>query len=146
MFRGRSTHNLDDKGRLIIPARFREVLKAQHDDRLVITNLRRCLVAYPFEEWRSIENKAASLSDVDEHIKAFLRLIISGAAECPVDRQGRVLVPPSLREYARLEKEIVLVGMLKHFEIWDKSLWDEELKRSRDNYAEISAYMSQTGL
>ncbi|MFH1146811.1 MAG: division/cell wall cluster transcriptional repressor MraZ [Pseudomonadota bacterium] len=146
MFRGRSTHALDDKGRIIIPARFRDVLKAQYDDRLVITNLRLCLVAYPFEEWRSIEDKAASLSDIDEHVKAFLRLIISGAIECPVDRQGRVLVPPSLREYARLEKEIVLVGMLKHFEIWDKSLWDEEMQRSRDNYTQISAYMAQTGL
>ncbi len=138
MFRGRSTHSLDDKGRVMIPTRFREVLKAQYDDRLVITNRHSCLVAYPFEEWRLFENKAADLSDINEDVKAFLRLYVSGAVECPVDRQGRVLIPPSLREYASLGKEIVLAGMLKNFEIWDKSLWDEELNRARANYPHLS--------
>ena len=146
MFRGRSTHTLDSKGRLIIPARFREVLRAGYDDRLIITNLHRCLVAYPFEEWRLIENKTASLSAIDENVKAFLRLFISGAVECPLDRQGRVLIPPSLREYADLNKEIVLAGMLKNFEIWDKALWDEEINKSRENYPQLSATLAQIGI
>ncbi len=146
MFRGRSAHSLDSKGRIIIPARFREVLKARYDDGLVVTNLHRCLVAYPFEEWRLIENKAASLSDIDENVKAFLRIFISGAVECPLDRQGRVLIPPSLREYASLEKEVILAGMLKNFEIWDKALWDEEIKKSRDNYQQLTVTLAQIGL
>lgn len=138
-FRGRSTHNLDDKGRLIIPSRFREVFRARYnDERFILTNLRQCLVAYPWEEWRIIEDKAAAVSDIDESVKAFLRFFISGAVEVTLDRQARVLIPPSLREYAGLEKEIVLVGLVKNFEIWDKSLWDQELEKTRSNYDQIT--------
>lgn len=146
MFRGRSTHSLDSKGRLIIPARFREVLKAEYDHRLIVTNLHHCLAAYPFERWCLIEDKVAALSDIDETVKSFLRLVISGAVECPLDRQGRILIPPSLREYAGLQKEIVLAGMLKNFEIWDKALWDEEIKKSQDNYPQTSVTLAQIGL
>ncbi len=145
MFRGRSSHSLDDKGRIIIPSRFREVLKAKYDDRLVVTNGQHCLVAYPFEEWRLIENKVASLSDIDENVQAFLRLFISGAVESPLDRQGRFLIPPSLREYASLDKEIILAGLVKKFEIWDKTLWDEEIAKARNNYQQLSTTLSQIG-
>lgn len=143
-FRGRSTHSLDDKGRLIVPARFREVFKAKYnDDRFILTNLRQCLVAYPWDEWRIIEDTATSVADIDENVKAFLRFFISGAVEISSDRQGRVLIPPSLREYAGLEKEIILAGLGKTFEIWDKARWDEEMEKTRTNFGQISKDVAQ---
>ena len=101
MFRGRSIHTLDAKGRIRIPTRFRDILKTRYEDRFVITNLDRCLVAYPLQEWEIIEEKLGSLSLVRQDVKAFQRFFISGATECSFDKQGRVLIPQTLREIGR---------------------------------------------
>ncbi|MCG6919329.1 MAG: division/cell wall cluster transcriptional repressor MraZ [Deltaproteobacteria bacterium] len=146
MFRGRSIHTLDAKGRIRIPTRFRDTLKARYDDRLVITNLDRCLIAYPLQEWEIIEEKLGSLSLVRQDVKAFQRFFISGATECSFDKQGRILIPQTLREHASLEREVVLAGMLRSFEVWSKDLWDEEIKRAHDNFAEITTTLAELGI
>ncbi len=146
MFRGRSVHTLDAKGRIRIPTRFRDILKTRYEDRFVITNLDRCLVAYPLQEWEIIEEKLGSLSLVRQDVKAFQRFFISGATECNFDKQGRILIPQTLREHASLDREVVLAGMLRSFEVWSKELWDSEIKRAHDNFAEITATLAELGI
>ncbi|MGD8530713.1 MAG: division/cell wall cluster transcriptional repressor MraZ [Syntrophobacterales bacterium] len=146
MFRGRSVHTLDAKGRIRIPTRFRDILKTRYEDRFVITNLDRCLIAYPLQEWEIIEEKLGSLSLVRQDVKAFQRFFISGATECNFDKQGRILIPQTLREHASLEREVVLAGMLRSFEVWSKDLWDEEIKRAHDNFAEITTTLAELGI
>ncbi len=146
MFRGRFEHLIDAKGRVSIPAKFRELLAEKYDDRLIITNFDRCLVAYPYEEWRVLEEKISSLSLVKKEVKAFQRFFISGAVECPIDKLGRVLIPPSLRDYAQLEKNVIFAGMLKRFEIWSKERWIEEIKRSEEDFESIAAVLADLGL
>ena len=146
MFRGRSIHTLDAKGRIRIPARFRDILKTRYEDRLVITNLDRCLVAYPLQEWETIEEKLGSLSLVRQDVKAFQRFFISGASECNFDKQGRVLIPQTLRDQASLEREVVLAGMLRSFEIWSKDYWDQEIKTAHNNFLQITTTLAELGI
>ncbi|MFO7601972.1 MAG: division/cell wall cluster transcriptional repressor MraZ [Candidatus Desulfacyla sp.] len=137
MFRGRSNHILDDKGRLAIPTRFREVLDQKGDDCLVVTSKDRCLWAFAKEDWQVLEDKAANLPLFDKAGIAFLRGFISSAVECRV-KNGRITLPPSLKEDAGLQKEVVLAGQLKKFEIWDRGRWDEEFERVKDGFPEAS--------
>ena len=146
MFRGRSIHTLDAKGRIRIPTRFRDILKTRYEDRFVITNLDRCLVAYPLQEWEIIEERLGSLSLVRQDVKAFQRFFISGASECNFDKQGRVLIPQTLREHASLEREVVLAGMLRSFEIWSKDYWDQEIKTAHDNFSQITSTLAELGI
>ena len=146
MFRGRSIHTLDAKGRIRIPTRFRDILKTRYDDRFVITNLDRCLIAYPLQEWETIEEKLGSLSLVRQDVKAFQRFFISGATECSFDKQGRVLIPQTLREHASLEREVILAGMLRSFEVWSKDFWTEEIKRAQDNFTQITSTLAELGI
>ncbi len=146
MFRGRSVHSLDQKGRVAIPARFREVIRANGDERLVITNLDRCLVAYPFEEWRKLENEAAKLSSVEPQVLAWMRYFISGATEVNLDKQGRVLISPDLRKFAGLADKVTLSGMLNRFEIWDQERWEQEMERSQAGFEDISRSLAQLGI
>ncbi len=124
MFRGRYTHGIDSKGRLSIPSRFRETLSERYDSRLVITTYDSCLIAYPLAEWQLLEEKVAALPEFKKDTKAFLRFFYSSATDCPIDKLGRVLIPQALRDYAKLEKDVILVGALRHMEIWSKALWD----------------------
>jgi MraZ protein len=146
VFRGRYEHTIDAKGRLSVPARFRELLVERYDDRLVITNFDRCLVAYPQTEWQLIEEKLASLPMASPEVTAFTRFFISGATECEIDKLGRILVPQVLRDYARLEKDVVIAGQLKKFEVWSKPLWEEEMNSSRAQLAQLRGAVAQLGL
>ena len=145
MFRGRSKHTLDSKGRLAIPARFREVLAQRDDDCLVVTNHDNCLWAFSREDWKIIEEKAAALPQLDHAVNTYLRYFISGAVECPV-KQGRITISPDLRNIAGLNKEVVLVGELKRFEIWEKDKWEEEFQRAKANFSEASQSLSELGI
>jgi MraZ protein len=132
MFRGTSFHNLDPKGRLIVPARFRDVLKQSSVEGLMISTMDGALTCYTLEEWRKIEERVLNLSSKSENMRRFRRIFIGGAHECLLDKQGRILIPPSLRQQAGLEKEVVLVGVLDHFEVWAKENWaqeDQKLKK-----------------
>ena len=145
MFRGRSKHTLDEKGRLAIPARFRDTLKQKEESCLVVTNHLNCLWAFAKDDWRIIEEKAASLSLMDSAVNTYRRYFISGAQECQV-KAGRITIPPDLREIAGLEKEVVLVGELKLLEIWDKTRWDEEFKKAMASFPDASQALSELGI
>lgn len=123
MFRGRFEHLIDSKGRISVPSKFRETLNERYDSRLVVTTYDGCLVAYPFAEWQKLEEKVASLPEYSKDTKAFLRFFYSSATDCPIDKLGRVLIPQALRDYAKLEKDVILIGALKRVEIWSKEAW-----------------------
>jgi len=146
VFRGRSIHLIDSKGRISIPTRFRELLKAHGDPRLIITNWEDCLAAYPYAEWQHIEEKMGEFSLVDRDIRSFKRFFLSGACECNLDSQGRILVPPALREFAGLEKEVIMAGQLKCFEIWDKGRFEEELSKSISKLPDLENKLASLGL
>lgn len=132
MFKGSFQFTIDAKGRVSIPSRFREILTERYEEKLVVTNdLDNCLVAFPFEEWSLIEQKIRDLPSSAPDVKAFMRFIYSRATECELDRQGRVLIPPPLREYAQLKRDVVIVGMGHKMEIWDPSLWEMAVQPER---------------
>ena len=145
-FRGRYQHALDDKGRLSIPSRFRETLAQEHDGRLIITNLPHCLVAYTPDQWEAIEARSGKLSTVKSNVQSFLRYFYSGATECELDKQGRILIPPSLREAIDLDRQVVVAGMLNRLEIWSQIRWEEEMKRAMENFDDISDELADFGL
>lgn len=132
MFRGRFFHVMDDKGRITIPPRYREILSERRERHLIVTNLDGYLIAFPQTEWEDIEQRLSKLSILDKKFRSFQRFFVSGASECPCDRQGRILLPPSLRDYARLDKEVVLAGAVRCFEIWDRQSWEQEMARIED--------------
>lgn len=135
MFMGEYQHSIDPKGRLFIPARFREGL----GDSFVITKgLDGCLFAYPRPEWDALEQKLKSLPFTKGDARAFVRFFFSGAAICEADKQGRILIPASLREFARLEKDVVVIGVSSRVEIWAKSQWEEYNARAAASYEEIA--------
>ena len=126
MFRGSSFHSIDPKGRIIIPARFRDVVKASGVDSIMVTGMDRCLFAYTHDQWAKLEQKILHLPEKSEAMRRFQRIFVGGAHDCRCDAQGRVLIPPALKQYSQLEKEIVLVGVLDRFEIWSRENWDRE--------------------
>jgi len=144
-FEGRSRHTLDEKGRLAIPARFREVLNQKGDSSIVVTNLNNCLVAFAREDWQKIKDKAVDLPLFDNAATIYLRYFISGAVECPL-KQNRILIPPHLRGLAGLKKEVVLVGHLIRFEIWDKVKWEDEFERVKESFPDASQSLSDLGI
>ena len=125
-FRGSSFHTIDNKGRIIIPSRFRDIIKANGGDGVIVTRMDGCLLGYPIDEWNRLESKIGSIAEKGGNIRRFRRIFIGGASECNCDKQGRILIPQALRKYAKLEKEIVLTGVLDHFEIWRQENWDME--------------------
>lgn len=123
LFRGVTQLALDAKGRLAIPARHREAL-ANGASRVVITaDPSRCLLVYPLDAWEPIQARLMGLSSFDERIRGLQRLIVGHADDVEIDASGRVLVPPALRQYARLDKHVVLVGQGRKFELWDEAAW-----------------------
>lgn len=133
MFRGTSFHNLDPKGRLIVPARFRDVLKQSSRSGFMISQMDGALCCYTVEAWRKIEERILNLAVKSENMRRFRRIFIGGAHECMLDKQSRILIPPSLREGAHLNREVALVGVLDHFEIWAKDGWSQEDKKLQDD-------------
>lgn len=142
MFIGEYQHAVDIKNRMIIPSKFREFL----DDRFVVTKgLDNCLYAYPMGEWANLEQKLKSLPLSSKDARAFVRFFFSGAVECELDKQGRFVVPVNLIEYAKIKKEIVIIGVSTRFEIWSKENWDD-YNNSNIDFDEIADKMSQLGI
>lgn len=128
MFRGISQLNLDVKGRLAVPARHRDALLERCAGHLVITaDADHCLLVYPLPDWELIQQKLEGLSNLDPRVRELQRRLIGFAVDVDMDGAGRVLVSPALRAYAHLDKEVVLVGQGKKFELWNKDGWDQML-------------------
>jgi len=132
---GEYQHNIDAKGRIIVPAKYREHV----EDVFVITRgLDQCLFGYPMEEWRRLEEKVRSLPVTKKDARAFARFFFSGAVECEIDKQGRINLPKNLLDYAKIEKECMILGVSSRIEIWGQSVWDDYLAQSEDSFAEIA--------
>lgn len=125
MFRGLTNLNLDPKGRLVVPTRYRERLKAEGAEPLIATidPESPCLLLYPYAAWEAIEQKIQSLPSFNKATRRIQRLLIGHATECDLDNQGRLLLPQTLRDYAELDRAVVLVGQGKKFEIWSEPVW-----------------------
>ncbi|MHB8254838.1 MAG: division/cell wall cluster transcriptional repressor MraZ [Acidiferrobacter sp.] len=125
MFRGVNNISLDSKGRIAIPTRYREGLLARCAGQLIMTVDRdHCLLLYPLPEWEVIEAKLVRLSSFNHHTRRLQRLLIGHATECDMDGAGRILLPAPLREFAALDKDIMLIGQGNKFELWDQATWN----------------------
>lgn len=132
---GEYQHTIDPKGRLIIPAKFREGL----GEKFVATKgLDNCLFVYPMDEWKVLEQKLKSLPFTRADARSFVRFFFSGATECELDKQGRILLPSNLREYAKLDKDVVLLGVSSRVEIWSKEHWTSYSEEAEASYDEIA--------
>ena len=142
MFMGEYNHTLDTKGRLIIPSRYREAL----GDQFVVTKgLDGCLFVYPNAEWDAFEEKLKELPLTRKDNRMFVRHFLAGAAEVEVDKQGRILIPAKLREFAGLTKDVVFVGAAGHIEIWSQERWDG-LSEEEESMESIAERMADLGL
>ncbi len=138
MFMGEFQHSIDTKGRIIVPAKFREGL----GDMFVLTRgLDQCLFAYPMNEWRILEDKLKKLPLTKKDARAFTRFFFSGAVECEVDKQGRINIPAPLRKYATLDKECVVIGVSNRIEFWSNNQWETYVEESEESFAEIAENM-----
>jgi MraZ protein len=146
VFRGQYQHNIDEKGRIIFPSKFRDIFAEEYDNRMVITNWDQYLMVFPYDEWLVIEEKVAHQSKLRTEVRSFQRFFMSGAVDCNLDGQGRVLIPPTLREYAKLEKDIVLAGMLKVIEIWSKDRFEEEMKKAGSEIEKCTNFIADLGI
>lgn len=139
MFYGEYEHTLDKKGRLIIPAKFRESLKEQEIERFFITRgLDACLFVFAEDEWRLQESKFKSASFTKIEVRRFNRLFFSGAVEATADKQGRILVPAYLKDFAGIKRDVMIVGVSNRFEIWSKERWMEYYKNTRDSFESVA--------
>lgn len=141
VFRGVTNLNLDAKGRMAMPARYRDALVASCDGHLVVTVDRdRCLLIYPMPEWERIEQAVLSRPNMDPQVRRLQRLLIGHATECEFDSQGRILVPPPLRDFAGLDKRVTLVGQGNKFELWNEDTWTARREEwFREEEAEVSS-------
>ncbi|MBF13550.1 MAG: cell division/cell wall cluster transcriptional repressor MraZ [Legionellales bacterium] len=147
-FRGISAVNMDSKGRIAIPVKYRNYLLQERGACLVVTidTNDKCLLLYPLPEWEEIEKQIESLPSFDQQARRIQRLLIGYATEVDMDKNGRILLSPMLRDYADLDKQLVLVGQGKRFELWSKKIWDETTKelhnRSSDEVPESMKWLS----
>lgn len=142
MFRGSFEHTVDSKGRVSVPSRFRELLVERYEGKLVLTmDLDRCITVYPLAEWERVEEKIKTIPQMQKEVKDYLRFIFSAAAECEMDKQGRMLIPPVLRERAGITKSVVVVGIINKMEIWDKAAWEARQSQNSDKISETLAAM-----
>ncbi len=132
---GEFNHSLDAKGRVIIPAKFRKGL----GDYFVATRgLDHCIFLYSLEEWKKLEEKLQKLPLTKADARAFSRFFLSGATECELDKQGRIIIPSNLRAYASLNKEVVVIGVANRVEIWSKETWEMYSKKAEDSFENIA--------
>lgn len=140
IFMGHYEHGLDDKNRLFLPSRFRE--KNHGADFILTQGLEQCLFLFPLESWRSLAGKLEDLpiaNKVEE--RAFKRILLSAACEAEVDSQGRILIPQNLKDYAHIGHNVVVLGVLKHVEIWAKESWNHYSKKARASFEKVAPHL-----
>ncbi|MDT2613704.1 division/cell wall cluster transcriptional repressor MraZ [Enterococcus dongliensis] len=142
MFMGEFHHNVDAKGRLIVPSKLREQL----GEKFVITRgMDGCLFGYPLNEWNQLETKLNEMPLAKKDARAFVRFFYSAATECEIDKQGRINIPVSLRNHASLEKECVIIGVANRIEVWDQTRWNEFTKETEASFDDIAETMVDFG-
>lgn len=143
LFYGEYQHSVDPKGRVIIPAKFRDGL----GEKFILTKgLDNCLFVYSAEEWSNLETKLKSLPFTNKDVRAFVRFFFAGATECELDKQGRILIPQNLREHAKLDKDIYVIGISTRVEIWDKERWEQYCSEDNISPDEIAEKMAMLGI
>ncbi|MGG3466568.1 division/cell wall cluster transcriptional repressor MraZ [Neobacillus pocheonensis] len=138
MFMGEYHHSIDNKGRMIVPSKFRDELGEMF---IITRGLDQCLFGYPLSEWELIEEKLKGLPLTKKDARAFTRFFFSGATESELDKQGRINIPAPLLQYAKLEKECVILGVSNRIEIWSKQIWEDYFTESEESFAEIAENM-----
>ena len=139
MFYGQYEHALDAKDRVIIPAKFREIFKENYAEKFYITRgLDRCLFVFTEEDWRNQERKFREQSFTREEARKFNRLYFSGAVDVLCDKQGRVLIPSYLKEYAEIKQDVVIIGVSDRIEIWAKEKWGQFFKNNMDSFESLA--------
>ena len=141
MFMGEYRHSIDEKGRLIVPAKLREQLGREF---IATKGLDKCLYLYPMDEWRHVEEQLRDKIMTDPASRGIVRFFLAGAIPCELDKQGRVLVPAKLREYAGIDREVVLAGMLTRLELWDEKNW--EAANTVSDMDEMARVMADMGI
>lgn len=147
MFYGEYEHAIDNKGRLIIPSRFRDSFKEYEIGKFYITRgLDKCLFMFTENEWKTQESKFKAISFTKSEARKFNRLYFSGASQIECDKQGRILVPKYLKDYAGIKRDVMIIGVSNRIEIWAKDAWEEYYRNSRESFEEIAEkLMSQEG-
>lgn len=143
MFIGEYSHSLDTKGRLAVPAKFRQEIA---QGAVVTRGLDSCLFLYPQEEWLKLAQKLAELPISQAKSRAFARLMLAGAMDVSIDRQGRILIPGYLRQYAKMHKQVVIAGLFNRLEIWDAGIWNKYKAQTEKDSGEIAEAMGELGV
>ena len=147
MFLGRYRHTIDTKGRLSIPGKYRDALAQRYGDILVVTkDPDFCLVVHPMEEWKRLAEKIRSIPGNVQAVKDYKRFIHGEAVDCMLDKQGRILIPPELREFARLGRDAVLVGVEDHFEVWAHDRWQIKAEQMTREIGQIAGAVAGFGV
>jgi len=145
MFYGEYEHALDRKGRLIIPSKLREVAQAHYVEKFYITRgLDKCLFLFTEEEWRVQESKYRALPFTKSSARSFTRLYFSGASETVCDKQGRILISKVLKDFAGIKRDVIILGVSNHIEIWAKEAWREYYEGSKENFEEVAERLMET--
>lgn len=147
VFKGHYVNSINEKGRLSIPSKFRDVLTELDTDHLIVTkSLDTCLMAFSPEDWERMEKKASCLSAVRRADIVFKRHVMGSAEECQIDAQGRILIPASLRDYAGLRKKCLIVGIVDRFEIWDTETYDAYMQKALEDPESLRTELAELGL
>ncbi|HPT83246.1 MAG TPA: division/cell wall cluster transcriptional repressor MraZ [Limnochordia bacterium] len=143
MFLGEYQHSLDAKGRLTIPAKFREELG---EGAIITRGLDHCLFLFPSHEWSVLENKLRTLPLTKHDARQFVRFLFSGATECELDKQGRIMLPLNLREYAGIDKDAVVIGVASRIEIWSRAKWETYVQAAEQSFEQIAESIVDLGI
>ncbi len=143
MFIGEYSHNLDDKGRLAVPKKFRQALSK---GAVVTRGLDNCLFLYTRDEWQKLAEKLSNLPFAQANTRAFARLMLAGAMDVKVDKQGRIILPEYLRSFAHLKKTIIVAGLYNRLELWDEKEWKAYTQKSEKESSKIAEQMSELGI
>ncbi len=139
MFYGEHEHSIDAKGRLIVPSKFREVFKENYVERFFVTRgLDTCLFVFTEDEWKKQESKLKSLSFTNSEARQFNRLYFSGACEVTCDKQGRILIPDYLKDFAKIKRDVVIVGVSNRMEIWSKENWTDFFNNAKGSFEKVA--------
>jgi MraZ protein len=138
MFRGRFVHTIDSKNRMSLPVGFRQEFQRRSDRPPILTNAHQCLELHPFEDWQAYEEMIVGMATIDPEAQAYARIMVSGAIECPIDKQGRILVPPHLREFAGLTREVTVAGVGAKIELWDTARFEQKFIQTQARFEEMA--------